>query len=330
MNVLRHFRNGLLSGCHMSGTGNNNTPAPSAAGAAPGTAPGADQRALRSSGGEVQQLGGTMRVVAGQEPTDVTNAGAATADNGIDPATGLPRVAPPVDPNAPPVVPAAVEKTPAELLLEAEEAAKAPKPTFTPEQIEAQKVEAGKVDPRFVPFTEELMTTGDLSAASITKAATDFGVSEAIVKQYVEGQKAQLLVAGAQQTVDSTASQQAHDTMVSTVENAAGGKEAYVGFRDWANANLGAEDMETLTAAINGGNPAIAKTVTALYVEKYKAAGGAAPRDLTQNAQAAQGGGALTGFASGQEQSDYINSPKWRNDPQYRAIGEQRIALTKF
>lgn len=298
----------------MSGTGSSNTPA---------------QPSVRvDSRGNMTDLGGTSRVVAGQDPVDASASGAAAADTGIDPATGLPKAAPVVDPNKPAETPAV--KTPEELAAEAAALKNAPKEapkpgTPTPEELEAAKAEAAKTDPRFVPFTEEFMTTGDISSENRDKAAKDFGVSRSIVDAWVEGQKATKQVAGAAATVD----QVAIDRTVATVKGLIGTEQEYTAFQTWANANLPAGDMATLTYAIDTGNPGIYKLAMNDAKAKWQAAGGQAPRDLTNGGQN-QPGTAAAGFASLVEQTNYINDPKWRNDPEYRRIGEARIGNSRF
>lgn len=291
------------------------------------------QAPLSATGGNVTNLGGTLRVTAGGDVTDASATGATTADTGIDPATGKPVVPPAetVDPALgernpdgtfkPKEAPA---KTAEELAAEAE-AAKTPKAP-TPAEIEAAKTEAAKTDPRFVPYTEEFMTKGDLTPESRDKAAKDFGVSRAIVDAWVEGQKATKQIGTAAAAVDQVQA----DRTVATIKAMAGTEAEYTQFSTWANANLPAAEMATLVDAINSNNPAFYKLAMNDAVAKWKAGGGGTgPVDLTRgagNSQVNQVGG----YKSAQEQSAAINDPRYSRDAVYRAEVAAKIAVTRF
>lgn len=303
------FKNGLMLGCYMSGSGD-------------GT--------MAATGGSVTNLGGTMRVVAGEDPKDVSNTGAQAADAGIDPATGKPKV---------------VTETPVEdKIVKAAEGERNPDGTFktkettekpaekeapkapTAEELEAAKTEAAKTDPRFVPFTEEFMTTGDLKDTSRDQAAKDFGVSRAIVDAWVEGQKATKTLTSATTAVDQVQA----DRTVAAIKGMVGTEAEYNQFSTWANANLPAEDMATLVEAINSGKPGLYKLAMNDAVAKYKAAGNTAgPRDLTNGGTNEVPRGP-TGYANAAEQSKAINDPRYRTDDAYRAEVAAKIAVTRF
>lgn len=330
MNILRSFRNGLYLGCYMSGTGEapsgNNTPLQTSASV--------------STNGEVKPLGGTMQVTPGQEPKDISSTGAAqqppvtpgaeapkaptqadidaalAAQKGVQPERNpdgtfkaAPKEAAPADPNTP--NPDAVPE--------------GSKTGLTNKQISEAKANAEASDKRFVPYVESFMVNGDLTAEQTAQAAKDFGVSESIVKAWVEGQKATMELSKTAGAVDQLAA----DQTVASIKSLVGTEADYDQFKNWANSNY--QDMDALVAAINTNNPALYKMAMGNAIAAWKANGGAGgPRDLTNGAQNTGVQAGPQGFASLQEQSNAINDPKYRSDPAYRKMVEARIAVSRF
>lgn len=307
----------------MSGTGQTATSLHQqllASAAATTPAPTIAQPMRVGADGEVKPLGGpvSVGVVEGVQP--LHGHAEQTANQEIDPATGKPKVEP-----APEIDPATgkPKEAPAE-----DKPAKVPP---TAEELAAAKTEAAKVDPRFVPYTEEFMTTGDLTPESVTKAASDFGVTENIVKDWIAGQKAIAAQTQASNPVNQqqAAFRQGRDNEVLQI---LGGDTGFKEFKAWADANLSAEDQQDWNDALKEPNPRIAQRVFNDIHGRYKAAGNGGGRlDLSQGGGAQQNErSGVQGFESLTEQTKAISDPRYRNDPAYRAGVEARIKVSSF
>lgn len=120
-------------------------------------------------------------------------------------------------------------------------------------------------DPRLVPYTEEFTANGNLSDESVAKAATEFGVSEDMVRIYVAG------LSG------ST------DAAAASITAVTGGTEGYAQFSEWAaGGGMTPEQIALYDKALDG-DPQVAKALLETHVANWKAAGfGPAPVDVTQ------------------------------------------------
>lgn len=255
----------------------------------PSNVPGAAQGV--SPGGTVKNLGGAMSVQPGQEVQDQS---------------GTIQVAP-------------ERQTPAEKELAAREAAQAPP---VQQETPAPAVQEEAPDPRFEPYTTELTEKGTLSPESITKAAKEFGVSEKVVKAYVDAQAANLA------TNNDPATVALHSAQVGAVQEQAGGDKAWEAYREWASTN-DPDSLQLIGEAVGGNSPAVSKIVVKAAMEKAKAQGYGAPRDATNSAQGAPQSG-TQGFNSAAEQNAAIRDPKYKTDAKYRKSVEDRIAVTQF
>ena len=198
--------------------------------------------------------------------------------------------------------------------------------TITTEQTEAEAPKTGidlqvsetlkQLGPEFgakaEPFVRELATTGDMTPESITKAATELGIPQSLVEQYVADRKAEAASQGADE--------------VAPVYELVGGEENYAGFAAWAGEALGPDDHAKINEALGlgpDGETVVGKPDAAKlkeYTDAYAASGRApAPRDVSAEAAPSSNQSAdVDVFKSIAEQSKAINSPKYRNDPAYR------------
>lgn len=290
-------------------------------------APAVEGASLQADGGNLKIGNVTLRAQAGGPVQDVTGAGEVVVDTGIDPATGKPKEglaqaeAPKLDKDGKPI-PAA--QTEAE---KAKEAANETAPKIAPEDLARLLKEAEAIDPKFVPFTEEFLTTGDLSEASREKAAADFGQPRAVVDQWIAGQKAQQQLANIQ-AADTQAPQTARDGVALA---AMGGTEGFTAFQKWADANLPDSEKIVFNDALNGAHPEVLKIVAKDFYGRYKAAGGGGgPVDLTKGSSVTAPQQAASGYASKEEMVQDMASKKYRNDPAERDRVAAKVAASPW
>lgn len=151
-------------------------------------------------------------------------------------------------------------------------------------------------------------------------------MSEDVVKAWVNGQKATLQIGAAAEAVDTVELTKT----VTAIQTLAGGEGEWTKFSAWANASLPAEDLTTLTDAINTNNKGLYTLAVNDAIAKWKAAGGGTgPRDLSKDSTN-QSNTPVTGFGSLEEQTAAINDPKYRNDPAHRALVEKRIQASRY
>lgn len=181
------------------------------------------------------------------------------------------------------------------------------------EEAPADDTKAGDLPPelqaKLAPYDAELTEKGELSPESITKAATEFGVSEDMVKQYLAGAQAERASA------------------VAPFHEQAGGAEGYGKFQAWAAEGMTAAEQAELNAAYEAGGPA-ALALQQKYVDRWKAEGnGPAPLDLTRETKGGAGS-EEQGYASLAEQKRDQADPRYASDPAFRGKVEQKIGRT--
>lgn len=186
---------------------------------------------------------------------------------------------------------------------------------LTPEQ-KAQADEALQGFPeesraKAQPFIEEAARTGTLSDESVKAAAKEFGVSEAVVRQYLGNAQAQ-----------------AQTDVVTPIMQEIGGVEVWQGFSEWAEANYTAEQK----AEFNKGLETDPTKTVSEAVKAWKEAGnGPAPRDITrgernQTTTSQQ----VQGYASTAEMQRDMANPLYAKDPAFRAKVEAKVAASDF
>lgn len=162
------------------------------------------------------------------------------------------------------------------------------------------------------PFFEEFATTGTLTAESKKAAAEAFGVSEAMVDQYMAGYQAQEAQGAAQLLSAAGVSQ-----------------EDYSQYAEWAEANLTPDQKVAFNAGLEK-DPS--KTLTDA-ISAWKESGSApGPRDITRSEAAGKSAQekAVTGYASVAEMQRDMGDPKYRQDPAFRKMVEGKVAASSF
>lgn len=162
---------------------------------------------------------------------------------------------------------------------------------------------AAKLD--LTQLDKEYAETGALSDASYEALAAT-GITRDMVDGYIAGQ-----VAIAQQR------DAAGFALV-------GGKEQYGAMVQWAKGNLSAAELAAFDQGVTGTDVQMKQAILSLK-SQFEAASGSEPNLLGGNPAAASGG-ALP-FASRAEVTAAMRDPRYRVDPAYRAVVEQRIGL---
>lgn len=163
------------------------------------------------------------------------------------------------------------------------------------------------------PFFEEFARSGALSDDSVKAAAEAFGVSEAMVRQYVSGAQAEDVA------------------QATTIVEAAGTDMAtFQAFQQWANeGGYTAEQTQAFNDALAKDGPQAVRDA----IQAWKESGnGPAPRDITKGerpvpAQNQQGPEA---YASIAEMQRDMNDPRYAKDPAFRAKVEGRVGASDF
>lgn len=218
-----------------------------------------------------------------------------------------------------------------DVIVTAEQKAEIAKLASTPEQVALME-----------KFTLETNTTNDLSPASRAEAAKAWGVTPAMVDQYVASVIATNKgAAAAAVTYDDTSDDQSKwspqlteqfNLRMNALYEVAGGKDNWNEFSTWADANLKPEAMSALQAAISA-SPVVGATVAKSMMQAWKAQGnGGGPLDLSRGtgvgARPAAAG--AVPFASKAEQNAAIQNPSYAKDPAYRASVDARMVISNF
>ena len=162
------------------------------------------------------------------------------------------------------------------------------------------------------PFFEEFAASGTLTAESKKAAAEAFGVSEAMVDQYMAGYQATEAQEGAQLLATAGVSQ-----------------EDFNGFKEWAEAN----QTPAQRVAFNEGLEKDPSKTLQDAITAWKESGSApGPRDITRAEAQERGatGKDVTGYGSPAEMTRDMADPKYRSDPAFRAQVEKKVAASDF
>ena len=166
----------------------------------------------------------------------------------------------------------------------------------------------------FAALTAEYTTAGALSEARYAELAGK-GIPKEVVDQFIAGQSAKAQVATFEQAAAVT---EAHGL--------AGGEAAFGSMLSWASANLSPADIAAFDTAVVGNAASRSQAITALKA-RYTAANGSAPA-LVAGQGSSEGVGA---FSSRAEVTTAMRDPRYRSDPAYRAVVEQRVgAMSVF
>jgi len=177
-----------------------------------------------------------------------------------------------------------------------------------PDKAAAEAVKAAGLD--VSKFAEEFSTTGDVAEenrAAIAKALEgQFGdKARALVDQYIEGSKA---------TVTN---------LRNAAFNEAGGEESYGKMTEWAKASLKPAEIAAYNKAVDSGDANSMLLAIRGLRSSYEKANGRSPNLLKgENVSTA---GSVQPFMSVHEQTQAINDPRYKKDPDYRAAVLKRM-----
>lgn len=157
-------------------------------------------------------------------------------------------------------------------------------------------------------FSQEFNTKGELSAESYDKLEKA-GYPRNIVDQYIDGQKARAAL------------------YESEVKSVAGGDKSFSEMVEWAKANLNPTEISAYNAAIDSGDPNIAKLAVAGIYQKFSAARPAEP-NLFKGATSASGSADV--YESIAQMQKDMASPEYKTDPAFRAKVAQKLSRSNI
>jgi hypothetical protein len=118
------------------------------------------------------------------------------------------------------------------------------------------------------------------------------------------------------------------DKRAGAIYDAVGGKANYEQIRDWAKANLNANEQQAFLSTVLNGSIDAAKLAVQGLASRFTSANGST--NNTPLAGGTGGTGGAQGFATRTELAAAVNDPKYRTDPGYRRSVEARIAASDY
>lgn len=272
--------------------------------------------------GEVEDLGGTQRVVTG-------DGGAADAEATARAAQGAGDVQKDLKGKEPEGKGKTVEEVAAEAeaakvaAAEGKEAVKEGDKASKDFDLKGTIFEGLSPDMqgKISPFAAAYAENGSLTDAEITEAASATGFSEAAVRQFMRGADIE--------------SQDATATKNKPIYDVAGGAEQFAAFQAWTlEAGNITEAEERAVNKVLAEDPEAGATLLSPLLERWKAAGGGeAARDLAgKGKEGGEGPNASKAlpFKSWAEQQVAQSDPRYQSDPAFRDEVYARIAVSKF
>ena len=186
----------------------------------------------------------------------------------------------------------------------------APQPDKQPEDGKPPMTVAGLPAQKYF---DEYAQTGGLSDESY-KELEGKGIPREIVDAYIEGAKARA-------ERNTRLSDETSDALINEI----GGKETFGKMAAWALNAYSEQEKRDYQAAIESGNPAIARFALQSLKAKYEAAFGASP-SLVEGQPAA----GTASFRSKAEMVKAMRDPRYKTDPAYRAEVERKVAGMKM
>jgi hypothetical protein len=180
----------------------------------------------------------------------------------------------------------------------------------TPALPQVTAAAAAKAGVDLPALAKEFAEKGALSAetlASLSKA----GFNQGAVDSYILGQQA---VAA---------------KLTTALEEVAGGKPELQATLEWAKANLNADEVAAYNAAIDSGNPQLAKLALQGVVASYTEANGKEPA-LLKGGESAPGSGGFVPYASNAQMTKDMRSPEYKTDPAFREMVKNRLSVTNY
>lgn len=157
-------------------------------------------------------------------------------------------------------------------------------------------------------FSTEFNTKGELSAESYDKLEKA-GYPRNIVDQYIDGQRARAAL------------------YESEVKAVAGGDKSFSEMVDWAKANLSPTEITAYNAAIDSGDPNIAKLAVAGIFQKFSSV---RPAEPSLFKGATSGSGSADAYESVAQMQKDMASPEYKTDPAFRAKVAQKLGRSNI
>jgi hypothetical protein len=181
-----------------------------------------------------------------------------------------------------------------------------PKPE---EQAKQEQAVASAWETKFVDFSKEYSSKGQLSDQSFTKL-NEMGYPREVVEAYIEGQKA------------------IAEKSTSGLLNDIGGQDNFVSMRDWAAANVPESELNVYNSMLEGSSEQAAMAVKGMYARYQASQGGSYKQPKLLSGSQSQGSTAP--FRSTAELTRAMSDPKYKADPAYRKEVEHRLAVSNI
>ena len=157
-------------------------------------------------------------------------------------------------------------------------------------------------------FSSEFNTKGELSAESYDKLEKA-GYPRNYVDQYIEGQKARAAL------------------YESEVRAVAGGEQSFSEMIEWAKSNLNPTEISAYNAAIDSGDPNIAKLAVAGIYQKFT---NARPTEPTLFKGTTNASGSSDVYESIAQMQKDMASPEYKTDPAFRARVQAKLGRSNI
>ena len=160
----------------------------------------------------------------------------------------------------------------------------------------------------------ELAITGDLSSDTIAGIKNTTGFSDAIINEYVSGQKAKM--------------RESYSDAASVV----GGRDRLDKIFKWAETSLSAEEQASINMGLSGSTYEVTlKGLESMF--DGRPVGAEKSQEPMSATNTAQVGSSDTGYTGYKTQREFVadrNNPRFKLEPAYRKAVEQRMMLTDF
>lgn len=202
-----------------------------------------------------------------------------------------------------------------------------------PEAIEAVKTslkEAGGLyaDPRYLDAAVEFEVLGKVTPETMKSTAEAFGVPEAAVQQFIDGQVAQRELVASKVGQPSPELVKLGEAVLKVMPDEA----QYRAFMEWGETGLTASEKAAYDKALDASDADTAGALLAGFNARYQAAGnGPGPRDVSSEAAQADGGTqAVQPYTTAADMHRDQAKPEYEKDAAFRATVARRAAASKW
>lgn len=174
------------------------------------------------------------------------------------------------------------------------------------EEAQQQQQQADQVD--FSTFVSEYVTTGEVSEKSY-KELEGKGINKTVIDLYIKGVLSE------------------SEKYSSEIFNVLGSKEKFDEAAEWARESLEEDELNTLNEMLASGNLKQAKLAAEVLKNRFGAAD-VTPRTVKVGHTVPSQDTSV--FRSQQEMANAIRDSRYKSDPSYRAIVEQKIERSRL